>query len=383
MSLNSYNCINLFSTDGLIVDAFVRTGNESLCVTFTPHGNKILSGSGFGGDFLMQENFDVLAFKTDRDDWYQSLEISFFLQISSFLNKYKFRVGYGSSMGAYALLLFSKLLMLDKALLFSPQFSIWDDFDVRWAMWAKKNEQKFFLSKGLVSAKTQFYVAYDNRSLDNAHVQMISKLLPHGNLTKIELPYSGHPSLNFIHELGRLKSFCLNVFNGILPVDISFYSDRHSSTSFLTFMANTFSLRSRHFQAIHYINKAISIRPDVVAYYKMKSDICFASGDPGSAINAAEKAIELSNSNFTKSHMLAHLCGILVQIPLYDLAVKHMLLAVDLMPDDAYFKLRLSVLYLQTSEINNAIYYARQAVELEPTNESYQQHYKSLISKFG
>ena len=124
---------------------------------------------------------------------------------------------------------------------------------------------------------------------------------------------------------------------------------------------------------------AISINPKVVSFHKVKSDIFFAFGNIEDAIKSVQCAITLAESNFTKAHMIAQLCGFLIKIPQYELAVANMHNAVNLMPDDGYFKFRLSVLYFQITDNDSAILFARQALELDPENEVYLRHYSDLM----
>lgn len=94
--------------------------------------NRHLDGNRDGGDLLVKNGFDVVNFKISNDDWFQSIPEKMFDAIQNFSCAYKYKVGYGTSMGGYGVIAFSKMLKLDTALVFSPQFCIDKPFDTRW-----------------------------------------------------------------------------------------------------------------------------------------------------------------------------------------------------------------------------------------------------------
>ena len=124
---------SLFKTDDIAIDFFSWADNphKNIALTFTPFGmdgEVSLSGVGYGGELLLRNGFDVVAFKSARNLWYQNLLPETIAEVENFISshssQYTKRVGYGSSMGGYAVIQFSRDLKLDVVLALSPQFPV-------------------------------------------------------------------------------------------------------------------------------------------------------------------------------------------------------------------------------------------------------------------
>ena len=211
----SLQYVSLLSQATLQVD-FIQAGRGArrLACTFTPFNNRTLEGVGYAGEFLLKRGFDIIAFKSSADDWYQSLLPDDLAQIFSFIAQRDYRecVGYGSSMGGFAAIAFSGELGLHRVLAYSPQFRIDRDFDQRW----KSCLDAIPMWRHDIGAPTraEVFIVYDNFSKDALHAAMIREALPVGAVREARLPFSGHPCAHFLHETGQLQALAEAFLSG-------------------------------------------------------------------------------------------------------------------------------------------------------------------------
>lgn len=102
--------------------------DKPVVVCFNPAGmlltNKQVNAGvhAWGFEFLARHKINVLAINTvNENHWFLCSELNQYLHdISLMLKKFPERLGYGASMGAYGVSIFSSLLNIDRALLFTP-----------------------------------------------------------------------------------------------------------------------------------------------------------------------------------------------------------------------------------------------------------------------
>lgn len=296
-------CIEFFPSQHL---------TKKIAFVFTGSSNRYLDLNRDGGDLLVNSGFDVINFKIINDDWFQSIPKNIFEIINRISYDYEYKVGYGTSMGGYGVIAFSKLLNLDVALTFSPQFSIDEPFDTRWKSKAEEIVWNYRISKDSINQATKFTCVYDGKSLDAKHIERIYQLLPIGNLTKISFPYTGHATIAFLHEINHLKKIVLDVLENKLDVDIS--STRRLKSTSTIYLGNfSGSLRdAKKFKfALDVVNKALALKPNSAQYLKDKSYIEWLMGRHDEAIATANKAIKLDEKN---PHQYSNLSQILIGI---------------------------------------------------------------------
>ena len=180
---------NVLRSDDLTIDFFSRgdSQNTSIAFTFTAFtpstkGEKdTLVGVGFGGELLLRNGFDVVAFKSAKNLWYQNLSAEMLADVENFISNssisYAKRVAYGSSMGAYAAILFSRALKVDIVLALSPQFEIDQPYDQRWQSLAQQIDFKHRIDSNSISDSCKYFVAYDPKNADILHIQKLSTLI--------------------------------------------------------------------------------------------------------------------------------------------------------------------------------------------------------------
>lgn len=227
----------LYETESLKIEHFrSNSRNASVAFVFSPFGNRILSGNLYGGNFLLENGFDVISFKTTQYDWFQSIprEVLDAVDALCVRENYSRRVSMGSSMGGYAAICYSKLLKCDVVLAFSPQYAITDHFDVRFADYGDKIEWRYIIDQDAVCLKSKYFLVYDNFDDDKKHVQELRKLIPPARLTEIKTPFSGHSTTVFLLESGLLKKLTLGVLRDErAPGRAELKKNRRSSIEYL------------------------------------------------------------------------------------------------------------------------------------------------------
>lgn len=207
----------LFGTDTIRVEFFPSKKAErsnKIAFTFSAATNRRLDGNFDGGSVLARHGFDVIAFKTISDDWFQSLPEQALDIVAAFsaCGGYTERVAYGTSAGGFASIAFSKLLRCTKVLAISPQYSIREEFDTRWKWFADPLEWRHNITAETVARECKFIWVYDNRSIDIVHIENINRTI--GNpkaISEIHMPYVGHNVGVCLNEIGALKK---------IPIDI-------------------------------------------------------------------------------------------------------------------------------------------------------------------
>jgi glycosyltransferase involved in cell wall biosynthesis len=195
----------VFENESIAAD-LISIGSDKLAVTFQPYGFLGFEAKGFGENFFISLGYDVLCFKTTENDWYQAASIEDMTHLAEkYLQHYGLRVGYGSSMGAYAALYFAKALELNKVIAFSPQFSIASSsvpFELRWQESASSLSFKHTPMIG--DDGVEVFMLYDPiNTLDKKHVNLIRSQFPAGQ--DIKLPFTGHPSISPLADCEILR----------------------------------------------------------------------------------------------------------------------------------------------------------------------------------
>lgn len=231
--------IRIIDEENLVIDFFVTSSaKKKLAFTFTERTSRELEGYGFGGQILIDYGFDTVAIKTNIDLWYENLSDDHIEKIKNFLitrdAQYSERVGYGSSMGAHAVIKFSKRLAIDRALCFSPIFDInLESIDNRWKEDRKKINNSM-MNFNNINLSCEYIFFYDSKDIDAQHIIKFQEIIPKLHLIKI--PYAGHPVGPFLKETGILKLVTKKIFADNDPKyfnQLKFKNKNHSITYLL------------------------------------------------------------------------------------------------------------------------------------------------------
>jgi hypothetical protein len=233
----------LYRSDTMSIEYYFKPDhkNRQLAFVFSSLGSKILNRNINGGDYLIENGFDVVNFNSNRNDWFQNVPAHIFAAIHAIdrSGSYDKRVAMGSSMGGYAAICFSKSLGCDIALAYVPQHNVTIQSDPRFAGFVENIEWVYPISRETISETCRFCIVYDNKDLyDKMHVQYFKSIIPESNYSEIVLRYAGHAVVFYLLELGLLKHVSLNVLMGV-PVQVSHLrKNRRQSRQYLTITAD-------------------------------------------------------------------------------------------------------------------------------------------------
>ncbi|ROH87077.1 hypothetical protein ED236_05200 [Pseudomethylobacillus aquaticus] len=280
----------------------VRKTQRTLVFTFANLDQAQSGGLGYGGKFLLEQGYDIITFKTSRNknNWFQGVSAAAFEKIEQAIKdsgrKYQTRIGYGSSMGGFGALAFSRILKMDIVAAISPQIDISQDWDTRWGIYAKKIKFNYFINAEAIAEDCRYYIIADPYDMDFLHASRFAAMSPYGNVELIKLPYSGHPSGHFLYETGQLKSLMMSVFAG-KPYDVSGTRKlRRSSTAYLSTLGDVCLAKHKPSWAIRLYTMAIALRPDSLPSARLEkriAEIYYARKDMQNALTHGLKAIDM------------------------------------------------------------------------------------------
>lgn len=208
----------LFRDADLLVRLRARHGSRVLVVTFSPlKTTPSLERAGFGEGFLDRYGIDAVHVTCAANRWYQYASFPDAIRaIAEVAEGYDEVVTYGSSMGGYQALRSAAELGAARAIAISPQYSVDPAKVPLETRWASDVVNIRFVDDGYtVSDKTAYYVVYDPwEKLDRMHVDAIRTVLP---IQELRLPFSGHPSGEFLREAGIISRLMLQLIRGDAP----------------------------------------------------------------------------------------------------------------------------------------------------------------------
>lgn len=311
---------NIFRSDDLAIDFFSwKNGlNDTVAITFTPFGIPgavLLDGAGYGGELLLRNDFDIVAFKSTKNLWYQNISSEHIAAVEHVIaaraRQYTRRVGYGSSMGGYAAIQFSRSLKLDVVLAISPQFEIDKPYDQRWHAAARLIDFRYRIDANAIADNCKYFVAYDPVTDDLRHVEKLRELIGPENLVEIPTPFSGHPAGHYLAETGLIKDLALSVLQDGTVEHIAVSTHRKRSKTYLFEMSRRLVLQNKYKSALVAIDKAIAIDDTAPRLHKQRSVVLDKLGQPEAALTAIDQAIKIdgraADSYLHRSLVLEHM----------------------------------------------------------------------------
>lgn len=173
----------------------------------------------FGFSFLKSNQINVISISPlNRNSWYRDDEVVAFLSsIVTYIDAFPLRVGYGSSMGGFAVGAFSKLLKLDRALLLNP-ISTLDDNKAPFEKRFNSTQSEW---KGIYSDASKLFIEgvliYDPLCKED---RMHAKRFKVG-MSLIPLIGAGHNVPKLLLDMKVLKQLVLSFIDtGIVTVDL-------------------------------------------------------------------------------------------------------------------------------------------------------------------
>ncbi len=191
--------------DDIVVEWTLTTpAVDTIAVTFDP----ISVGAqepAYAAGFLQSAGVDTLCVRKKREHFYQPLSLQRFDEITGpVLERYARRLAYGSSLGAYSVLYFCRH-GFETVISSSPRVSAHPRLgSPHWQERVPFRHEIFKASKPATSGAVIFYDPHDgiDRMLVDEEIRLA---WPHA--TYMPVPYSGHPTNQFLSEIGFIAPF--------------------------------------------------------------------------------------------------------------------------------------------------------------------------------
>lgn len=379
----------LFRSEELAIDFFSWGGgsNKNIAITFTPFGMDgeiSLNGVGYGGELLLRNDFDIVAIKSAKNLWYQNLSLENVALVDRFIStystKYIKRVGYGSSMGGYAAIQFSRALKLDIVLALSPQFEIDKPYDQRWAEAARGIQFQHRIDLTAVADSCKYFIAYDPETADIRHVEKIRELVSKGQLVEITTPYAGHPSAYYLAETGQIQKLAISVLKNGSIGHIVVNANRMRSKTYLYELSKRLTLKAKNKSALLVIEMALAIDANASALLLQKSVVLNNLGRFDKALEVAHEARRKLNNEL---HLMASLSSHLATLLDYRGALELIEQAINVDNNVFEFHAHRCRVYDALGNIFGAISAGEYALQLSPKNTSMMKRLIKLHLKYG
>lgn len=200
-----------------VVGRRIQTTGGDLVITFTGRAANPPVEKGFGETYLDKRGIPAIHFISKKNHWWQTpetVEALEALRVGGFLEGRRLTL-YGSSMGGYAAMRFSRLLKPYQVIVFSPQFSIDGTkvpFEARWRNYAAKLDfSEDNMAEG-IDPDTRMLVLFDPMFKPDAqHVEMFEKLRP---VERVVIPFAGHNTARLLSEIGIITSVTGSLIQG-------------------------------------------------------------------------------------------------------------------------------------------------------------------------
>ena len=211
----------LLDNDDLRIELHrLQPASETVALTFDPIMWR-MDMRPFGVDFLLKSGVDTIAVRKKREHFYQVLpREQLQALVAPVLQRYRRRLAYGSSLGAYAVLYYCAH-GYDMVISSSPRVSAHPEHGIpHWQRQVRFLHERFAAQPPATSPAVVFYDpkdAQDRRFVEHE----VQPSWPHAQYVRI--PYAGHPSNQFLAEIGYITHCIRALIQGqpLPPLDRS------------------------------------------------------------------------------------------------------------------------------------------------------------------
>lgn len=285
--------LTLFQDDFHKIEHHFAQGTSATIVacTFTPFNFYSFDNEGFGVKYMLSRGYDVIAFKCINDSWFQQIPLHILQAVGAISARYERVVTYGSSMGGYAAIAFSKVLRASSIIAISPQFAIDEPSDRRWVEQARNITWRYRIDPDNISARSMYLLYDDKMKLEVQHILKIIEVAKKINeIHHLKFSLSGHPTGTFLAQTGMITQVVSNVLDEktISAPSVGWSKLRKSSAYFLS-LSQLARSKGKHELEILALKKAVHLRPDHVLAQNLLKD-ALARRLSSNAIRAGEMA---------------------------------------------------------------------------------------------
>ncbi len=288
----------VFESDELVVQRQPGCGNDrDFWITFNGLEARAPTGSGF----IQRDGAGALHVISLKDDWFQTFDPQPVLDLIEVHKPAGARIIlFGSSMGAFAAIAFSRRLQADLVLVGGPQVLVDVDhaFDLRWReRWRAikdRGELRLPDARQGMAQSTLYLVFYDPWTReDRGHAQLLWGLR---NVRLFRLPAAGHPVFYHLMDLGLWVAFMqaaltkdFDAIEGLLRV---YRHTRMKSYAYVCTLGMILRERGSYLKAASIYDRASAMRPDLHRAFTHRRDALAMAGDLAGATQAARAAVD-------------------------------------------------------------------------------------------
>lgn len=372
----------LLITDSMKIDYFFdeNLNHQHLAYVFTPSLNRNLDGNAYGGELLARNGFDTIAFKVLNDDWFQSIPLELFEKINNINSKkgYVKRVAYGSSMGGYAAIAFSKHLNCSTSITISPQYCIDEEFDTRWFKYAKNINFKYKISKDSVQNDCKFFIFYDNKNLDKLQVEKLVNILPPNRTELVTLPYTGHPCTDYLSEVGLIKELLVKIAKEDSIQGIDFLAKKKLSKFYFEALSVCLFRKKHPKWALFAIDSALKIDSKFSRFHFQKSVLLDKIGKIDASVKSLKYAIYFDSGN---PYLHCNLSDLFFRNNVMEDALSAIDTALKIDADVAVFHRHKGAVLDKMGKVDEAIKSMCKAITLDPNNSHQLIHLNHMLNR--
>jgi hypothetical protein len=293
----------LFEDEAILIETSVRTPpTQTVVLTFDPilYGTHLRS---FGREFLRKAGADVVAVRKKHENFYQPLSRERLRAVTAeHLARYGRKLVYGSSLGAYAALYYG-WHGFDLVIASSPRISVHPRHGV--AHWQRKvafRHEPFSASQPATSPAIILFDPKDAQ--DRAFIE--GELLPAWHHAEvIRVPYSGHPSNQFLSEIHFVAPFVRSLIRQSPRPKLDRRPRKATSPMYLQVLADHCLRRKKLHWAASLAGRSVAIAPNQQAPWLILGQAELGRGRPAPARDALERFLGFQPDHAVARRLLA------------------------------------------------------------------------------
>lgn len=367
----------IFNSENVRASYSPSKQSSTLVISFTTwHGSPSIDHPGWGAAAVESLALSGLYFTCGGNDWWQYPEMLDALEkAAEIARRYETVIVYGASMGGYAAIRFSSYVGATTVLAIAPQYSMRPDrvpFEARWS-----SEQKGinFCIDESPTTSGKIIVIYDPANChDRMHVELIRSQIV---IDELRLRHSGHTVPDTLNQMKLLKLLLQEVSRGTFSAQKfaqEFRERRSTSSEYLKHL----STHGRSvWRQVRVLSEARRLEPSSPSILAFLGDAMVKLRRYEEARTLFTEAVTLQPNNAWLHSRLGNV-ELKLAANLLESALQSAERAVQHASHFPWFHFQLGKVLEQKSDKKAAMDAYRRALEIEPTNQTFQSAFDAL-----